>query len=174
MSTPIPLCAIFSAVFFQSGCSVVKSFFSFSPDCTFPSSLKKSLPGPHVGSADNEQTILPPVAERAASAAFMAGKSAGSGYFISTNKLGSCVSSVVIRSLNKRSQKRTADGKHFFFRALGILKLHTWIHRDLRINLRSMVQTDPRYRAQPSSVPFLLRAVAISISNGAQAVERTR
>jgi hypothetical protein len=114
MSTPIPLCAIFSAVFFQSGCSVVKSFFSFSPDCTFPSSLRKSLPGPHVGSADNEQTILPPVAERALSAAFRVGKSAGSGYFISANRLGSCVNSVVIRSLNEEVRRELRREKHCF------------------------------------------------------------
>ncbi len=75
------------------------SFFSLSAPCIFPSSLKKSLPGPHVGKADKEQTIFPPVAESADKAAFSVGSSAGSGCLISENRVGSCVRRAVMTSL---------------------------------------------------------------------------
>lgn len=47
-----------------------------------------NLPGPQVGNADNEQTILPPVDDNADSAAFRVGSSAGSGLLIRENMSG--------------------------------------------------------------------------------------
>ena len=88
-STPTPLSTILLAVFFQPGCSVWKSFFSVSIPCSLPSSLMKRLPGPHVGNAESEQMILPPVARSAESAESSVGNKAGSGFLTSENSAGS-------------------------------------------------------------------------------------
>ena len=66
----------------------MKSFFSVSMLCSFPSSRMNNLPGPHVGNADSEQTILPPVDDNAESAAFKVGSSAGSGCLIREKRSG--------------------------------------------------------------------------------------
>ena len=47
-----------------------------------------NLPGPQVGNADREQTILPPVAESAMSAESRTGNKAGSGFLTSANSAG--------------------------------------------------------------------------------------
>lgn len=98
-STPTPLWTIFSAIFFQPGCSVINSFVSFSAFWSFPSFLKKSLPGPQVGSVDKEHTIFPPVEDKADRAAFSVGRRAGSGFLTCAKRLGNCVNKVVITSL---------------------------------------------------------------------------
>ena len=66
----------------------MNSFFSVSILCSFPSSRKNNLPGPHVGKADSEHTILPPVDDNAESAAFRVGSSAGSGLLIREKSSG--------------------------------------------------------------------------------------
>jgi hypothetical protein len=104
-STPTPPVTIFSAVFFHPGCSVLNSFFSASPTCCLPSSRRNSRPGPHVGRADSEQTIFPPVLSRAANAAFRVGRRAGSGFLICENIAGNCVSKDVMFVLTQVSTK---------------------------------------------------------------------
>lgn len=98
-STPTPLSVILLAHFFHPGCSVWNSFFSVSIPWSFWSSLMNNRPGPHVGSAEREQMILPPVAVSAASAAVSVGSKAGSGFLMSEKNFGICVRSDVIVDL---------------------------------------------------------------------------
>src|SRR3569833_1225556 len=126
-STPTPTDAILSATFFHAGCSVVKSFLSISPPGCFPSSLRKSRPGPQVGRAANEVTILPPVFSRAETAELSADNIAGSGFLIVENMVGSLVRSDVMTALLRVSE--------IFPSKMSRLQL-TWIHSDQR--------TDPR------------------------------
>lgn len=98
-SIPTPLSTIFVPVFFHPGCSVWKSFFSVSMPCILLSSLINSLPGPHVGSADSEHTILPPVRANADNAALSVGSKAGSAFFTWAKSVGICVRSDVMVEL---------------------------------------------------------------------------
>ena len=98
-STPTPAATIFSAVFLHPGCSVLNNFFSASPPCCLPSSRKNSRPGPQVGKADNEHTILPPVFSNAASAELRVGSNAGSGFLISEKRAGNWLNNPVILDL---------------------------------------------------------------------------
>jgi hypothetical protein len=72
-STPMPFSTIELAAFFHSACSVWKSFFSESMPWSLLSSRRNSRPGPQVGSAASEQTILPPVTASASMAAVSVG-----------------------------------------------------------------------------------------------------
>lgn len=90
-SIPTPLSASLVAVFFQPACSVVKSFLSASVPCTFGSSLKNNLPGPHVGKLASEHTIFPPVSCSADNAALIVGSKAGSGFLTWAKSVGICV-----------------------------------------------------------------------------------
>jgi hypothetical protein len=99
-SMPTPTETIFSAALLQAGCSVLKSFLSGSPLGCLPSSRMNSRPGPQVGSAESEQKILPPVASRAAIAAFSVDRSAGSGFLMVENIWGRRVSSELMTALD--------------------------------------------------------------------------
>lgn len=72
---------------------MVKSFFSASVPCPFPSSLMNNRPGPQVGKLASAQIIFPPVCSKADKAAFIAGNSAGSGFLMCENRVGICVNS---------------------------------------------------------------------------------
>ena len=57
------------------------------------------MPGPQVGKADKEHTILPPVDDKADKAASRVGSNAGSACLIFENRTGICVNRDVIGDL---------------------------------------------------------------------------
>ena len=64
----------------------------------------KSLPGPQVGSEDNEHTIFPPVSFKADNAELRAGSRTGSSFFIRVNSSGSRERREVMTSLGNQQK----------------------------------------------------------------------
>lgn len=62
-------------------------------------SLRKSLPGPHVGNDAKEQTIFPPVALSDDNADSSVGSRAGSGFLACEKRAGNCARREVIIDL---------------------------------------------------------------------------
>ena len=140
-SMPTPLSTILPAVFFHPGCSVWNSFLSVSIPCKSFLSLKNSLPGPHVGRADKEQTIFPPVACNADTAESSTGSKMGSGFLTWEKSVGSCVKRDVITDLPSQ--------QNF---TLKRVRRPTLTRRGLRITLRCQEERrDPQCQASPAS-----------------------
>lgn len=102
----MPFSTIELAAFFHSACSVWKSFFSESMPWSLLSSRRNSRPGPQVGSAASEQTILPPVTASASMAAVSVGSRAGSGFLTSEKSVGSWARRVVMVDLDRQPARR--------------------------------------------------------------------